>query len=96
MGRGLRAKQGDGRKTLPHILTGIAAVALSLGLTVVTQPGKAGPAGPAGKSASVSTSGVCWYFGPDGRGTDRFQVSTPYSNGTCPPGHHFVSVLPGR
>lgn len=88
MGRGLRSKQSDGRKPVPHIITGIVAVALSLGVPYFTHfdKGSQGPAGPAG--SSVVQAGICTYFGPDGKGTNHFQVFTPNADGTCQTGHY--------
>lgn len=87
-------QQGDGRKPLPHIVTAVLSVLLSLVLAHFSGfVGKTGPAGPAGRSAI--NVGICAYFGPDGHGHSRFQVFTPNTDGTCTKGT-LVSVVPGR
>lgn len=94
MGRGLRAKQGDGRKPIPHAVTALISIALSLGIASVAHVGKAGPAGPAGKSATSVSSGVCWYFGPDSSGHNRFQISRPEAGDTCSKGTFVNLTVP--
>lgn len=94
MSRGLRAKQGDGHRTIPHLLTAAISIALSLGIASAVNIGKPGPEGPAGKPATSVSSGVCWYFGPDSSGHNRFQISRPEAGDTCSKGTFVNLTVP--
>ena len=74
--------QSDGRKPIPHIITGIVSVLVTLALghfLVHGNPGAQGPSGPAGGTIvkTASDAGLCAYFGPDSNGVTRFQVFEP-------------------
>lgn len=85
-------KQGDGRKYLPHTVTAIVSILLSLGVAHATDIG--GHSTTTNITQAVKGEGFCAYFGPDGSGHTRFQVSAP-TNGFCAKGS-FVSVASGR
>ena len=90
-------RQSDGRKPLPHIITAIISVALSLGGAHYLVHGQPGAAGTTTVVTRAATNvGVCAYFGPDAStGKERFQLSAPGAGGTCTHGV-FVSAVPGR
>lgn len=90
--------QGDGRKPLPHVLTGLLSIAVTLIVGHFAHIAQ-GPQGAAGQTTVITKVaqdyGICAYFGPDGAGRSRFQVSPAGPGGSCAKGK-FVSVVPGR
>lgn len=97
----LPRSQGDGRKPLPHVLTGL----LTLVVTLVAghfshilqgQPGQPGTTTVISRTAA--DYGVCAYFGPDKHGRTRLQLSAPAKDASgayCTKGT-LISVVPGK
>lgn len=81
-------KQSDGGRTLPHIITGLISIALTLvagHFTHVLQ----GQQGPKGTSVVITKAvtpvdGLCAYFGPDSTGRIRLQLATPKEDAAGP------------
>ena len=94
--------QTDGRKPLPHILTAIISVVVSLAGAHFLGLAKTGPAGPPGVTTiltkTANTDGFCYWYGPDGSAGYRVQVSPAKSDTAgpyCAKGT-FIDVTPGK
>lgn len=93
--------QGDGRKPLPHIITALLSVTLSLlaGHYSHILQGKTGPAGTTTVISKVAQDyGICEYFGPDHQGRTRLQLTSPVydqAGSYCKRGT-FVAIAPGK
>lgn len=86
---------------LPHIVTALISIVLTLGLGSFSNIFQ-GPAGAAGVTKVITKPatgyGVCAYFGPDASGRLRFQLTSPVQDAAgswCQKGK-LVSVVPGR
>jgi hypothetical protein len=93
--------QGDGRKPLPHVLTGALSVVITLLVGHFAHIAQ-GPQGQAGQTTVITKTaqdyGVCAYFGPDHKGRTRLQLSAPVKDAAgsyCPKGT-LISVVPGN
>jgi hypothetical protein len=95
--------QGDGRKPIPHVITAVVSIAVSLVATHYVVHGSAGAQGVPGPARSTiiktdADAGVCAYFGRDATGDVRFQLFEPRIDASgpwCPKGS-FVSVTPRK
>lgn len=85
--------QGDGRKYLAHLVTGLLATVLSVGGVQLAHLGGSHITTTVTKVAPATGQGFCAYFGPDGMKGMRFQVSPAGPDGKCSKGT-FVSVVP--
>lgn len=97
----LPRSQGDGRKPLPHVLTGLLTLVVTLvaGHYSHILQGKQGDPGTTTVISKVAQDyGVCAYFGPDKHGRTRLQLSSPVgaaAGGYCNKGT-LISVVPGK
>jgi hypothetical protein len=97
----LPRQQGDGRKPLPHVLTGLLTLVLTLlagHFSHILQ----GQQGPQGTTTVVSKAaqdyGICAYFGPDKKGRTRLQLTEPVADAAgsyCIKGT-LISVIPAK
>lgn len=98
----LNAPQGDGRKPLAHVLTGLLTLVLSLVVGHYSHILQ-GQQGPKGTTTVISKTaqdyGVCAYFGWDSAAhAHRFQLTAPVADGSgayCKKGT-LISVVPGK
>jgi hypothetical protein len=97
----LPRQQGDGRKPLPHILTGVLSVVVTLLVGHFAHIAQ-GPQGQAGQTTVITKVaqdyGLCAYFGPDKKGRTRLQISSPVKDAAgayCTKGS-LISVVPGK
>jgi hypothetical protein len=99
--RGSLAPQSDGRKPLPHVLTGLLTLVVSLivGHYSHILQGQQGPPGTSQVITKVAQDyGVCAYFGPDKTGRTRLQLSAPLGDASgsyCKKGA-LISVVPAK
>ena len=96
--------QTDGRKPLPHLITGILTFIATIAVAHFLHTGAPGPQGPSGPAGGTvvkapAVAGICAYYGPDPTtGHVRFQVSEPLQDSSgayCKTGV-LVSVIPKR
>lgn len=100
--KGSLRPQGDGRKPLPHIVTAVLSILVTLALAHFSGVAK-GPQGAPGTNLVISKpttvqAGVCAYFGPDSSGRTRLQITTPKQSASgayCLKGS-YISVVPKK
>lgn len=92
------SKQTDGRRPLPHVITGLLTLILSLVVGHYSHilQGQQGPAGTTTVISKPVTSvnGLCVYVGSGSSISQRVQITSPKIDASgpwCPKGH-FVSV----
>lgn len=97
----LPRQQGDGRKPLPHLLTGLLSVVVTLVVGHYAHIAQ-GPTGAAGQTTVITKVaqdyGICAYFGPDHKGRTRLQLSAPLGDAAssyCDKGT-LISVIPAK
>lgn len=95
------APQGDGGKPLPHLITSLVTLVLTLAVGHYSSflQGQQGPKGTTTVITKTdNVDGLCAYFGPDKTGRIRLQLSTPHNDSAgpwCSKGS-YLSVVPGR
>lgn len=80
--------QGDGRKKLPHVLTGLLSIVLTLVVGHYSDILQ-GQQGPAGTTTVISkpvtlSGGLCVYVGPGSSISQRVQITTPKHDASGP------------
>lgn len=100
--RGSLNQQGDGRKPLPHLVTGLLSIAVTLLVGHLTHVAQ-GPQGVPGVTSIITKAGtgygVCFSYNPHATtARQRFVITSPVADAAgayCKKGT-LISVVPGK
>lgn len=86
--RGVERPQGDGRKPIPHLITGLLTLVASLAIGHYSHflQGQQGPPGTTTVITKPVTpvGGLCVYVGPGAYLSQRVQITTPKTDKSGP------------